>query len=155
MPLIRFLIKLFFCLFIFVQLISAQVTLEWDANTEPDIKGYKVYYGTSSRTYGTPIIILGNTPTYTFENLPPGTYYFAVTAFNLKDLESGYSNEVSTTVTTTIDGDINGDGLTNIVDLQLLINAILGLQQIPKADLNSDGQIDVTDLQIIVNLLLK
>ena len=30
---------------------AAQVTVGWDPNTEPDIAGYKVYYGTVSRNY--------------------------------------------------------------------------------------------------------
>ena len=30
---------------------AEQVTLAWDANTEPDLAGYKVHYGTSSGSY--------------------------------------------------------------------------------------------------------
>jgi hypothetical protein len=69
------------------------VTLQWDPNVETDLTGYKVYYGTVSRTYGTPVT-LGKITTYKVEGLTtPGIYYFAVTAFNAAG-ESGYSNEV-------------------------------------------------------------
>jgi len=74
------------------------VVLAWDANTEPDVSGYKLYYGTASATYGTPITV-GNLLTYTVPGLTDGlTYYFAVTAYDTFGNESGYSNEVVYTV---------------------------------------------------------
>ena len=58
----------------------AQVTLAWDPNTEPDLAGYKLYYGTASGDY-TQVIDVGNTTMYTVTNLTAGhTYYFTVTA---------------------------------------------------------------------------
>jgi len=30
---------------------SSQVTLAWDQNTEPDLAGYKLYYGNASGNY--------------------------------------------------------------------------------------------------------
>ena len=73
----------------------AQISLAWDANTEADLSGYKVYYGTTSETYGTPIDA-GNVTTYTLTGLASGqTYYVAVTAYNTTNNESGYSNEVN------------------------------------------------------------
>jgi hypothetical protein len=38
---------------------------------------------------------VGNVITYKVEGLQPGTYYFAVTAYENSRNESGYSNEVS------------------------------------------------------------
>ncbi|MHB8893999.1 MAG: choice-of-anchor D domain-containing protein [Candidatus Geothermincolia bacterium] len=77
---------------------AGSVVLAWDANTEPDVSGYKLYYGTASGTYGTPINVL-NVLTYTVLNLTDGqTYYFAVTAYDTFGNESGYSNEVIYTV---------------------------------------------------------
>ncbi len=78
---------------------AADVTLGWDPNTETDMAGYKVYFGSSSRTYGTAINI-GLVTTYTVPNLSPGKWYFAVTAFNTSGAESGYSNEVSAIIPT-------------------------------------------------------
>src|SRR5439155_23215763 len=50
---------------------TAQVTLAWDPNTEPDLAGYKVYVGTTSGVYSTPINV-GNVTTYTVTGLQPG-----------------------------------------------------------------------------------
>jgi hypothetical protein len=91
---------LFLLPFFFVSppdLYAADVALAWDANSESDLSGYKVYYGTGSRAYGTPIS-LGRVTSHTVTGLGPGTYYFAITAYNSTGLESGFSNEVSTTI---------------------------------------------------------
>src|SRR5436190_2253051 len=78
--------------------IAGQVQLAWDANTEPDLAGYKVYYGSASGTY-TANIDVGNITTYTVTGLQDGLlYFFAVTAYVAAAPESGFSNEVSTTV---------------------------------------------------------
>ncbi len=71
--------------------------LSWNANTEPDLSGYKVYYGASSGNYGTPISV-GNTTSHSLTNLSDGTYFFAVTAIDTSGNESGFSNEVSKTL---------------------------------------------------------
>lgn len=75
------------------------IGLAWDANSETDLVGYKVYWGTTSRSYGTPIVVPGTpaAPTYTLTGFSGGTYFFAVTAYNA-GAESGYSNEVSATI---------------------------------------------------------
>lgn len=75
---------------------SGVATLSWNPNTEPDLAGYKVYYGTTSRSYTTSIDV-GNQTTYTVTGLGFGTYYFAVTAYDISGNESGYSNEASKT----------------------------------------------------------
>ncbi len=72
---------------------SAQVTLEWEASSG-DIAGYKVYQGTSSRDYDATLDI-GNWTSVTIAGLAEDeAYYFAVTAYDLEDNESGYSNEL-------------------------------------------------------------
>ncbi len=77
----------------------AQIKLAWDPNTDPDLAGYRVYYGTASRSYGLPIDV-GNVTTCTVPGLTPGvTYYFAITAYDISHNESGYSNEVFGMVT--------------------------------------------------------
>lgn len=72
---------------------TAQVTLAWDPNTEQDMAGYKVYYGTASRVYNW-FFDVGNATTYTVTGLPDGaTYYFAATAYDTSNIESAYSAE--------------------------------------------------------------
>ncbi len=79
---------------------SSSVTLTWNANTESDLAGYRVYRATSSGTYGAPITtIQGNTPNYIATGLQFGTtYFFVVTAFDIAGNESVYSNEVSKSI---------------------------------------------------------
>ncbi|MDD5206707.1 MAG: fibronectin type III domain-containing protein, partial [Desulfobacterales bacterium] len=43
---------------------AAQVRLEWNASSETNLAGYKIYYGTQSRVY-TNSIDVGNTTNYT------------------------------------------------------------------------------------------
>jgi hypothetical protein len=72
--------------------------LHWEANTEPDLAGYKVYMGTASKVYGAPIT-LGKVTTFTTAKLTSGRrYFFAITAYDTANNESGFSNEVSTLV---------------------------------------------------------
>ena len=81
---------------VFMQVGTASVTLAWDANSETDLTGYKVYVGTASRTYGTPASVPLTANTGYAVTVPIGmTQFFAVTAYNTAGLESGYSNEVS------------------------------------------------------------
>ena len=71
-------------------------TLAWDA-TQAGAAGFKVYYGTSSKSYSGTVNV-GMAPSYALSGLPPGTYYFAVTAYDASGNESPYSNEVSKTI---------------------------------------------------------
>ena len=74
---------------------AEQVTLAWEANSESDLAGYKIHYGTASNSY-TVHIDVNNVTTYTVTGLTAGqTYYFAATAYDASGNESGYSNSVS------------------------------------------------------------
>jgi len=74
---------------------TASVGLAWDANSETDIAGYRVYFGTHPATY-TNVTDVAKVTTATIPGLALGTnYYFAVTAYNTLGLESDYSNEVA------------------------------------------------------------
>ena len=79
---------------------AATVTLTWDPPTTnadgtplTDLAGYKVYHGTTSRTYGPPVDA-GNVTSYTLTGIPEGVRYFTVTAYDTSGNESTYSNEV-------------------------------------------------------------
>ncbi|MDR4506602.1 MAG: Ig-like domain-containing protein [Candidatus Scalindua sp.] len=76
-------------------LCSAQADmLLWDPNSEDDLAGYKVHYGTSSGNYNSHEDV-GNQTSYTLTGLGDGNdYYLAVTAYDFSGNESTYSNEV-------------------------------------------------------------
>jgi uncharacterized repeat protein (TIGR02543 family) len=87
---------------------SAEIKLAWDANTEPDLAGYKIYYGTSPRTGTDPkscslcgystVVPLGKVTSYTLGSLITGqNYYVSLTATDTSNNESGFSNEVNGT----------------------------------------------------------
>lgn len=76
---------------------AADITLAWDPSSSEDVEGYKLYYGNESGSYGQPVDV-GNVLTYTITGLAPGnTWYFAATAYRGEN-ESGFSNEVFTTI---------------------------------------------------------
>jgi len=75
---------------------AATLTASWNANPAGDnITGYKLSYGTSSGNYST-VIDVGNVLSYAV-NLGPGTYFFAVQAYNVGGT-SPYSTEVQITI---------------------------------------------------------
>ena len=136
-------------------LFAQTAILTWSPNTDA-VAGYKVYSGTASQTYGTPVDV-GNVTTFTMTGLQPGTYYFAVTAYNSARVESGRSNEVAKLVAATPPlnhCDVNANGAVNALDLQMLINAILSGTNLSNADMNRDGKVDVLDLQTLNNVIL-
>jgi fibronectin type 3 domain-containing protein len=75
---------------------AAQIKLTWNANTEPDLSGYRIHYGTASGQYSVPVDV-GNVTEHTLTLTPQygTTYYFVLTASDTSGNESGYSNEVS------------------------------------------------------------
>jgi len=74
---------------------TGTINLAWHPNTEPDVAGYKVYYGTSSRIYG-PGIDVGNVKTFALTGLIKGRrYLISVKAYNTSRHESDFSYEVS------------------------------------------------------------
>jgi PKD repeat protein len=78
------------------RVLAASVDMAWDPVT--GASGYKVYYGPSAGTYPSSIDV-GNTTAYTVPGLVEGgTYHFVVTAYDASHTESGYSNDVATTL---------------------------------------------------------
>jgi hypothetical protein len=76
-------------------------TLRWQAPTEnvdgselTDLAGFVIYWGRDSRNYTGQQTINSATTTQWEADIPPGTYFFAMTAFDSENNESAYSNEV-------------------------------------------------------------
>lgn len=73
---------------------AAQATLTWNPNSEPDLLGYIVHYGTVSGNYQVKMDVGNNTQASVSNLQDGGTYYFAVTAYDSSGNDSVYSNEV-------------------------------------------------------------
>jgi hypothetical protein len=74
---------------------AGQVTVAWDANPEPEVAGYKIYYGTRSGSY-TASLDAGNATSILLSGLQDGaTYFFAAVAYDASNNESGFSNEIT------------------------------------------------------------
>lgn len=76
--------------------------LSWDANTEPDLAGYKLYYGYAARTSNNPpggypnVIDVGNITSFTLASLNDNVdHYFSLTAYDTSSNESSFSNEAA------------------------------------------------------------
>lgn len=79
---------------------AASILMRWNANTESDLAGYKVYYGNQSRTYSSSANV-GKVTSYQIGNVSTGrTYYVALKAYDTSGNESGYSSESSIYVPT-------------------------------------------------------
>jgi len=109
--------NVFFPLFILFTCLNAanaaEVTLAWDANSEDNLAGYKLYYAADASdgaSYGgtglaegdSPVVINiedlsdASAPVFSLSGLEEGRqYFFALTAFDTDTLESDYSDEVA------------------------------------------------------------
>ena len=74
---------------------AADVTLTWDANTESDLAGYRVYQGTGSDPATVTRVQQVAATTATIKGLDNTSHSFAVTAYNTAGMESAYSNIVT------------------------------------------------------------
>jgi hypothetical protein len=86
----KFVVVIMFFITIFS---SFAPVLEWDFNSEPNVLGYRVYWGQQSRNY-TEVVDVSNVNTWAFTNANPITFY-AVTAYDDVGLESEFSDEVA------------------------------------------------------------
>ncbi len=80
---------------------AATLTLQWDRNSEPDVQGYIIRYGTQSGVY-TVEVNVGNqiSHTLTLQPTTTTTYFFVVQAYNAT-ARSANSGQVSTTIAAT------------------------------------------------------
>lgn len=78
---------------------AAEVSLIWDANTEAELGGYEILYGTQTGSYNV-VEDVGNVTLHTVAGLAEGTtYYFVARAYDTtKTVFSDYSNEVNASI---------------------------------------------------------
>lgn len=106
----RFLLIISLLSFVFIPQAMAgtsDVNFAWGANTEPDLVGYRLFWGTTSGGPYTQVnndIICGpNDETccvYTQTGVADGTYFWVLIAFDNEGFASEDSNEVTTTLDT-------------------------------------------------------
>lgn len=149
-------IAFFSCILLFLLftsfVLAATAKLTWTANTESDLAGYKVYWGTSPRTgnsapggYPNSQDVI-NATTFTANNISDtGTTYFSLTAKDTSENESGFSTEVKKTP-----GDINKDGKVNMLDFQALVTNYNNTTCGNPADINVDCKVNMLDFQALV-----
>lgn len=101
-------LSLIICLVLSVGIVQAasDVTFAWDANSESDLAGYRMYQSQTSGVYtfgdGNQVAtILVGTETVQITHLINGGYFWVVTAYDTEGLESGPSNEVFSDLVTT------------------------------------------------------
>jgi hypothetical protein len=83
--------------------VTGKANLSWNAASEADVTGYKIYYGTQKRKGDCPKdggykqqVDVKNVTSYQLENLKDSsTYYFSVTSYNSGGKESCFSQEMS------------------------------------------------------------
>ena len=155
---------------------SAVYYYSWDSNnnTQQDgnwpgtqatatktVKGTKFYYRTYTKTskdyYVNFVFSQGGTDAGNHQTVDVrrvgGDAYFKVTTqtnkYEVEDITDQYKS-------TTLTGDVNGDGVVNVTDATIMINMILGTvtPDTTVADLNGDGVINVTDVTALVNIIL-
>jgi hypothetical protein len=85
---------------------SRVMTLSWRAPTENDdgsplldLAGYEIVYGRQPRMYSHRVKLPNpGVTTYVVSGLVPGTYYFAMVAYNGLDVRSRFSAELAVTI---------------------------------------------------------
>ena len=82
-----------------------------------------------------------------FKNIDYGTIHST-------HFREGYDYQESPCNDNSTLGDLNGDGMIDILDIILLVNIILADEYNSIADLNEDGELNILDVVIMVNLVL-
>lgn len=103
------------------------VTVYWDKNSESNIAGYRVHYGTIDNPFTTTVDVQTNAANLT--GLVSGTtYLIAVSAYNTAGAESEYSAPISYTATSTPSGgqQITLDNISSRVFVQTGDDVMIG-----------------------------
>lgn len=138
------------------QVFAGSANLNWNANTEEDLAGYKLYYDTVSHAGTCPSgythsQLTGDTTSYWFDHLTPGqTYYFQLTALDTSNNESGCSTnpgEVSKLVT--YRSDFNNSHGVDIFDFNIFRSHYTNTTCGNVADLDHNCNVDIFDFNIL------
>ena len=101
---------------------------------------------------------------WSFDWLAPDTdvgdidFYLASLATNHNHSTSGdntYTQVITLFYNETIIGDLDGNGVVNILDVILMINMILNSDLQDSGDINNDGTVDILDVIQLINIILN
>ncbi len=82
---------------------NVSLSLDWDQNSEPDIGGYRVHYGTVDAPYTEVLDVPSNSASIT-DLVAGSTYIFAVSAYTTAGAESEYSTPITVFANATPNG---------------------------------------------------
>lgn len=112
----------------------AQITVTWDANTEPEVIGYRVYVGLAPGTYGHSFDVPGTIFDFT-QGASGQRYYFAVVARAAVPCHCLMSPEISAVypeqsapVAPSPEGTYASDNVGRIVDRELAVWTVVGAE---------------------------
>jgi len=143
--------------------------LVFTAGYYPNLRDIKVYAGTfdestigqqraaeqGNRSYR---LITGITPdqSYIVDGLAGGTYFYRVKGIYIDGTESDWRNVERVTLEgeARSDGDVNGDGIVSVADINAVINVILTGNYSVWADVNGDGTVSIADINAIIDIML-
>lgn len=144
---------------------AAVVRISWNANTESDLEGYRVFFGTSHGYYGN-VINVGRRTTVDVSGLAAGTtYFFAVTAYDYSGNESAFSEERSVAIPASSapegsEPDSEGgvvDTVGDVVEwLEQVVRNLFGLDpDVPVYALGDFGAVDVTGMAVPTSTIIS
>ncbi|MBN2103835.1 Ig-like domain-containing protein [bacterium] len=144
-------VRILYVIFCFpVLLTGASATVTWNPNTESDLAGYQVHYGTSPGVYST-IVDVENVTEYKAQNLVIGqTYYFAVTAYDNSGNVSDYSEEVSYTAQDGVPPTVSKAYLLDVDRLKVIYSESVDevtAEQVSNYSINNSIAIQQVELQ--------
>ncbi|MFC2106003.1 choice-of-anchor D domain-containing protein [Candidatus Bipolaricaulota bacterium] len=141
------------------EITATTATLNGTVNANADDTTVTFHYGVTP-SYGTAVTadqspLMGSTDTAVtapVTNLTPNTtYYFRVAAHNLIGTTYGAQMPFSTL----LHGDINGDGLVDLIDVLMLYRYVEGVLEmtsvdVARSDIDGDGDVDEDDAAALV-----
>lgn len=89
----------------------------------------------------------------------PGTITLSRTLFSTAEGTEYRLADAECNVMKALRGDVNGDGLVNVSDINVVVNIILGGKASPevikRADVNGDGMITISDINLLISIILS
>ena len=141
------------------QLLGAWPGKRMTAADTKTVKGDKFYchtFDVTAEDYTFNIIFSqgdGSHQTIDITGLSKDTYYeiaSTTSKYTVNDITAQYA---------VVPGDVNGDGSVDVIDVNCIINIILGNDDASKygglADVNGDGNIDIIDVNAVINIILN